>query len=198
MIYISISVISARSISSIFIHITYYLFLSCFICSPSHKIRNKPLEVPIATLDVVIQYTVFVTIQVNCWEYRYTIPKDKCSILQLWLLFLINLTNFYTYTYYYFSYVWIYFQYKKSETRQYKYNHSYPLQAPKCRAIWGSSRSLRERLVFCWNSTGTQITKLIRYMTQPVLAWGLVLARGIEKNLSVTSLWQAHVYSYPH
>ena len=37
--------------------------------------------------------------------------------------------------------------------------------------FWGLRRLLRARLVFCWNSTGNQVTKLIWYSTQYVLEW---------------------------
>ena len=40
-IFISMSIILVWIISSIYLPITYQLFMSCFIISPSHKIRNK-------------------------------------------------------------------------------------------------------------------------------------------------------------
>ena len=74
-----------------------------------------------------------------------------------------HLTDFIIITYYWVFHVWIYFQNKKPETRHQRYYFSYRVQAPNIRAILESSQTLRARLVFCWNFTSTQVTKLIRY-----------------------------------
>ena len=69
-----------------YLYIFHIIFLCYFSLWPSHKIRNKPVEVYTTILGMVSQNMRFRTLQGDCWEYWYTIPKSKCYILKLGLL----------------------------------------------------------------------------------------------------------------
>ena len=88
---------------------------------------------------------------------------------------LIYLTYFVLIIHYFFLHFCIYLHHKKLETTQYRYHLEYQVQALNIRTIWGSGRLLGARLIFYCNLTGTQVSKLILYSNQYVLAWKIVL-----------------------
>ena len=58
-----------------------------------------------------------------------------------------------------------------------------PGASTKSRSIGGSIHLAKPILVFYWNSTVTQVKKLIRYSIQSILALQLVFEHGFDKKL---------------
>ena len=82
------------------------------LAPPTRSVTNHQ-NVPIASLGVIVLYTPFIAIPVNCWEWWYTIFKGRCSIFQLWLSWFDSCDWFYTHHFILGFHAQIYFQHMK-------------------------------------------------------------------------------------
>ena len=70
---------------------------------------------------------------------------------------------------------------------------------PNTRKIWGSSWLLRARLVYCWNSTGTKVTKF-SLLSYPFRLWMITSPQSMAftETWSKISHQEAPVFCYPN
>ena len=182
--YVAISFISVWSISSIFIPITYYFFLSCFIIVLSGNIRDKHAKgtnhiiVCCCLLYLIFNWMgQFLGIVVHHFE-RVSVIYGQCDYYGL-----ICITHFVLINSNYLFSVFV----SIFSTKNQKQGSRGTIFHTGCKhwtaEKFESQDDNWEEISFCWNSTATQVTKLICYSTHFFLAWWLVLELVLDRKL---------------